>query len=406
MPLLATAGDWPQILGPGRDGVAVDERITTDWPSGGPEVLWRQDAGSGFAGVSVRGELAILFHRIGDREIVEALQASTGASVWRAAFRADYVPTFTKDTGPRAVPVIDRGRVYVYGAKGGLRCLEATTGAVLWQRDTYAEFNSKKTFRGEPPEGYFGLGSSPIVEGDKVMVNVGGDADGAGIVAFATDTGRTVWKATSERASYSSPVAVTIDGVRHVIFVTRLSVVSLDPETGHVRFQFPFGRPGPTVNAANPVILNRHLFVTASYGVGSVLAEVRAGDAEVLWRGRNVFGSQYATCIQHEGYLFGIDGRQDGPPGDLKCFDPRTRTVAWTQEAFGYATLLKADDKLLVFKTDGELVVAALDVTKYAEIARAHLFDTTTRALPALANGLLYARGTRELRCFDLRRNR
>ena len=155
-------------------------------------------------------------------------------------------------------------------------------GKVLWQRNTYEDFNSKKEVNDEPPEGYFGIGSSPIVEGDKVLVNVGGDTRQAGIVALAADTGRTVWKATAERASYSSPVAVTVGGVRHVIFVTRLSVVSLDPDNGKVRFQFPFGRIGTTVNGASPVVFDGHLFVTASYRIGSVFAKISGGDAEVL----------------------------------------------------------------------------------------------------------------------------
>lgn len=399
----ASAGDWPQILGPNRNGVAADERISTSWPDSGPKVLWQRNVGSGFSGVSVSREVAVLFHRIDDAEIVEAMHGLTGRRIWKSSFPAAYVPSYTSDDGPRAPPVIDRGRVYVYGAMGNLRCLDLKNGKTLWQRDTYQEFNSKRYFRGEPPEGYFGLASSPIVEGDKILVNVGGDANQAGIVAFAVDTGQTVWKATDERASYSSPVATTIDGKRHVIFVTRLNVLSLDPATGAVRFRFPFGRVGPTVNAANPLVTHGHLFVTASYGIGSVWAKMEADRAEIVWRDAEILASQYTTCVEHKGYLFGINGRQDGPPADLTCFDPRTRKVAWTQPSFGYATLLKAGDKLLITKTDGTLVLAAANVDEYEELARARVCETTIRALPALADGLLYIRDTRVLKCLDLR---
>ena len=224
-------------------------------------------------------------------------------------------------------------------------------------------------------------------------------AEGAGIVAFACDTGQTVWKATAERASYSSPVAVTVDGTRHVIFVTRLSVVSVDPETGKVRFRFPFGRTGPTVTAANPVVFDGHVLVTASYGIGSVLARIGQAGVDVLWKDAEILAAQYATCVRHDGCLFGVDGRQDGPPADLICFDPMTRRVRWTQPSFGYATLLKAGERLLILKTDGVLVLAAANVDRYEELARAPVSDATARALPALADGRLYIRAGRTLQC-------
>ncbi len=406
LPAPIEAGDWPQILGPNRNGVAVDERIASSWPGSGLKTLWQREIGRGFAGISVDKGTAILFHRIGDQEVVEALQATTGVVVWKAAFPATYVPTISDDDGPCAVPIIAHGRVYVYGAAGPLRCLDARTGKVVWERDTYEEFNSKKDFHGEPPQGYFGIADSPIVEGDTLLVNVGGDAAEAGIVAFAVDTGRTVWKATRERASYASPVAVTVGGVRHVIFVTRLNVVSLDPDNGKVRFQFPFGRVGPTVNAASPVVFDGRLFVTASYGIGSVFAKLSGDHAEVLWRDPDILASQYTTCVESGGYLFGVHGRQDGPPAELRCIDPHSRKILWAEPSFGYATLIRADNKLLIMKTDGTLVLAAANPNQYEELARMRVCDNVTRALPALAEGLFFVRDTRVLKCFDLRPSR
>ena len=240
-------------------------------------------------------------------------------------------------------------------------------------------------------------------EGNKLIVNVGGDTQNSGIVAFAADSGKTIWKATNERASYSSPVAVTVEGIRHVIFVTRLNVVSLNPENGEERFRFPFGRVGPTVNAANPVVFDGHLFVTASYGIAAVLAKIKANDAEVLWRDSDILASQYATCVEKDGYLYGIHGREDGPPADLRCFDATARKVLWTQPSFGYATLIRAGGKLLILATDGTLVLAAANPNKYEELARKQICNTTIRALPALADGLLYVRDTKVLKCLDLR---
>ena len=163
------------------------------------------------------------------------------------------------------------------------------------------------------------------------------------------------------------------------------------------------GRVGPTVNAANPIVFDGQLFVTANYGIGAVLAKIKPDKAEVLWRDQDIMASQYTTCVEHEGNLFGIEGRQDGPPADLRCFDTKARKVLWTQSSFGYATLIKAGSKLLILTTDGTLVLAAANPHKYEELARQQVSETTTRALPALADGLLYLRNNKFVKCIDLR---
>ncbi len=410
IPNLVRAGDWPQILGPHRNGIAVDESLADSWPDSGPRRVWQREVGAGFAGVAVAGGKVILFHRVGDLERVEALNAGSGEKLWQADYAADYVPSVTKDSGPRAVPIIHEGRVYVYGAKGGLRCLDLKTGAKIWGRDTFGDYNSKRASRGEPPEGYFGIGSGPIIEDNKIIVNVGGYTSGAGLVAFALDTGKTVWKSTNERASYSSPVAVTVNGVRHLIFATRLAVVSVNPANGKVRFRFPFGKTGATVTAANPVIIDEHLFVSASYEFGAVFARIGAGNAETLWESDDILSSQYTTCIAHQGHLFGVHGRQDRGLASLRCFEPKTKKINWTEENFGYATLIKADNKLLILSTgfgntSVDLIMAELNTARFSILAKTQVFprDSEARPLPALSNGLLFARDENILKCLDLK---
>lgn len=400
----AHAGDWPQILGPHRNGIAENESIVNSLPQGGPRVVWQREVGSGFAGIAVADGTAVLFHRVGDVERVEAMAAGTGRVRWKADFPANYVPLIINDNGPRCVPLIHNGRVYLYGAMGGLHALDLKTGQTLWSRDTFNEYHSKRSFRGEPPEGYFGIGTSPIVEDGKLLVNVGGADKGAGIVAFDLQTGKTVWTATKERASYSAPVAATVDGVRHVIFATRLSVVSINPDSGAVRFRIPFGQPGPNVTAATPLVLGGHLFVSAAYGFGAVFAKIKTSEAQVVWSRDDVMSSQYTTCIEHEGKLYGIHGRQDVGRAVLRCFDPTTPTVHWTEPDFGYATLIKADGKLLILTTDGQLVLAEPNPQRYHELARTRIFRSTVRALPALSDGFLYVRDEQTLKCLDLGR--
>jgi outer membrane protein assembly factor BamB len=400
-----SAGDWPQILGPNRNGIAQKESIADSWPSGGPKFAWEKEVGQGFAGVSVANGIAVVFHRVGNEEIAEGLKAATGEKLWRAASPTEYQPSYNPDAGPRAVPVIHDGLVYLYGARGGLSCVQLMDGKKVWHRDTYADFSSKRPSRGEPAEGYFGFASSPIVESDALLLNVGGSSKNAGIVAFDRKTGKTLWTATDERASYSSPVAATIDGQRHVVFATRLKVVSVDPANGRVLFEFPFGELGPSATGASPVVLGNSVFITGSYRFGAVLARAgRSGSIEV-WRSDEVLSSQYTTSVGYNKMLFGVHGRQDAAAAELRCVNPLTRQVAWKKSGFGYATMILAGDKLLIMKTDGELVLAAADTKQYRELSRANLFDgrVTTRALPSLSNGLFYVRAGKTLKCFDLK---
>jgi outer membrane protein assembly factor BamB len=399
----ASAGDWPQILGPNRNGIAEKETLTAHFPESGPKVVWSHSVGNGFAGVAVAEGIAIVFHRVDGFERVEALDAATGKPLWKKDFPTTFQPSYVEDNGPRSVPVIHQKHIYVYGAMGGLRCLELATGNVVWERDTYEDYNSKRPFRGEPPEGYFGIGSTPLVVDDKLIVNVGGDQKDAGVVAFALKDGKTLWKSTRERAGYSSPVLATVDNVRHVICVTRLSVVSLDPANGNVRFQFPFNGPGPKVSAANPVLLGDHFFVTASYSAGAVFAQILPKEAKIVWQSDELLSSQYTTPVAAHGKLIGVHGRQDIGDAVLRCIDPKTQKVLWEKEGLGYATLVAADGKLLILSTEGELILAALETSGYKELARTRISENTIRALPALANGLFYVRDTDTLKCLDLR---
>ncbi|MEI8021061.1 MAG: PQQ-binding-like beta-propeller repeat protein [Schlesneria sp.] len=387
------AGGWPQILGPNRNGIATDESLADKWPAGKPKQLWEARIGTGFAGVAVSGDLAILFHREKGNDKLTAFKAETGDPVWNTAYPTTFQAQIVEDNGPRAVPTIYDGSVYAYSAQGGLYRAELKSGKKLWERNTHEDFGANG--------GYFGAGSSPLVDGKRVFVNVGGDKKKASIVAFDVNSGETVWSAVNDQASYSAPVLATIDGTPHLLCVTRLNLVSLDPATGEERFRTPFGQRGPTVNGAIPVINGNHVLLTASYGIGAQWLELSAKSVDVIWS-NEILSSQYTTPIFDGGVVYGVDGRQDGGPISLKCFDPATEKELWSKSISGYATLIAADGKLLVMQTDGVLKVGRLSKTRYEELGSASLLAGTTRALPALANGRLYVRNEKILACFDL----
>jgi outer membrane protein assembly factor BamB len=391
----ARGGDWPQILGPARNGVAAaDERLAAAWPGAGPRGGWRRPVGAGYAGLAVVGTRAILFHRAADREVVEALDAATGATLWQADWPTRFQPQVGGGAGPLCTPVVQAGTVITYGAQGVLAAHDLTTGRQRWVRETHREFSA--------PEGYFGAGSTPLVIGDRVIVNVGGRGD-AGIVAFALDTGATVWQRTAEAASYSAPVAVDVAGVPHALLVTRLSCLLVDAATGEVRWRFPFGQRGPTVNAATPLVLGGdRLLVTSAYGIGCVCAAFDGAAATPLWQGAGPLASQYCTPVLVGDHLYGVDGRDDLPPAEFVCVDAATGREAWRERLDAYGTLLVADGKLVVAKTDGELLLVRPDATRLEVLARCRPLAGTVRALPALAAGRLYLRDDATLTCLSV----
>jgi outer membrane protein assembly factor BamB len=386
---LARAGDWPQILGPQRDGHAVGEKLFDKWPAAGLKPEWTYTLGSGYAGPAVVGKHVIVFHRVADQEVVESLDLATGKRIWKTEFLATYSGGIDSDKGPRCVPVVKDDRVFVFGAAGDLHCVSLDKGEELWSRSLMADYAGD--------EGYFGAGSTPLVIGDRVIANIGGSK--AGLVAVDVKTGKTAWQATDEGASYAAPTSITIGGKELGLFVTRYNALLVDPATGKTSPLLPFGKRGPTVNAATPLVFEGKMFLTASYNIDAVLATT-ASPAVVQWQDGDTLSSQYATPVYHKGYLYGIHGREDLPPaGALRCIDAKIGKVKWEQPDFGIAHAILAGDKLLLTKVNGDLVLAAASPNGYRELASATIARAKNpgsrgiiRPLPALSQGRLLTR--------------
>jgi len=389
----AFSGDWPQILGSDRNGVAVGEKLFETWPNAGPKVAWKIKIGSGYAGPAVLGKTLVLFHRVEQSERIEAFNTENGQRRWKVDFPATYRGGINPDRGPRCVPIIHDGRVICFGASGHMYCVSLKDGEKRWSRALY------KDYRGL--EGYFGAGASPIVAGAHVLVNVGG-RDTAGLVALKLKDGKTAWKKTNERASYSSPTKARFNGKDHVIFVTRLNVVSVNAKDGSEYFRFQFGRSGPTVNAATPLVFGNQIFVSASYGVGARLSTISASGAKEVWANDESMSSQYNTAVYHAGYLYGTHGREDGF-ATYRCIQSETGKVQWSTEDFGVANTIRVKDKLLILTHEGQLVLANAKPKSFQKLASGMVGEGSTRSLPALANGHFYFRTNQgaggELKC-------
>jgi len=391
---LASGADWPQFLGPTRNGVSPETGLLQTWGEKGPPKVWEKEVGEGYSSPVVAGERLILLHRVGDEEVVECLDAANGNQKWKYGYPTQYQDALGKGDGPRSTPLVAGDKVYTLGAEGVLLCLDLEKGKKIWTKDLPKEYKIKPS--------YFGVGTSPLVEGDLVLVNVGGKD--AGIVAFNKNDGKEVWKATDQGASYSSPVAATIDGVRHVLFLTREGVVSLDPTNGAVRFSKRWrARIDASVNAATPVVVDNLLFVTSSYNTGALLAEVKKDKLVEVWSNDETLSSHFSTPVYRDGFLYGFDGRQEAGPV-LRCVEMKTGKIRWKKEGFGSGSLLVVDGNLLLMSESGELVLLDATAKEYKELARASVLKGPVRAQMALANGRLYARDNKKLVCWNLKK--
>ena len=390
----AIATDWPQFLGPDRNGTYAGPPLSENWGSSGPKVVWRKPVGQAFAGPAVIQNHVLLFHRVGNEEVLESLDAKTGMPAWRYAYPTNYRDDFGFDEGPRAVPVVADGIVYTFGAQGQLHAVDLAKGTRVWSEDTMKRFNV--------PKGYFGAAGSPLVEGGRVIANVGGDK--AGIVAFEAKTGKIVWTATDDDASYSSGMAATIGGRRSAIFLTRDNLIGLDPATGSIQFQRRWrARIAASVNAATPLVVGDSIFVSAQYGPGAGVLRVDGSKLVDVWTSDEALSNHYATSVYHEGYLYGYHGRQEFGPS-LRAVEFKTGTVKWSQDQFRAGSITLVGDKLLIIREGGEMMLAPASPQGFKPLTRAQVLPGVVRPLPAIADGFVYVRNENTLICLDLRR--
>jgi hypothetical protein len=389
------ADDWPQWLGPHRDGVSAEKGLVDRFPEAGPAIGWKRDAGEGYSGPVLAGERLILFHRVGDEEVVECLHAATGKPQWKFAYPTAYQDQLSKGNGPRSTPCITGNHVITLGAEGMLHCLTLDKGEKVWSCSLKTSYKT--------PLGYFGIGTSPVVEQNLVLVNVGGDK--AGIVAFDLADGKEKWKATLDRMSYSSPVVGTVDGARLAVFFTRTGPVILDPKSGAVKYQQRWrSRNDASVNAATPLLIGDQAFFSASYETGALLLKLRKDGAEKVWEDEEIMSNHYNTCVYHDGHLYGFDGRQEVGP-NFRCIELKTKKVKWEKEGFGNGSMILADGRLIVLTEKGDLCLVQATPAAFRETARFRLFNAgPCRAQIALSNGRLFARDQKRLVCVSLQK--
>lgn len=432
-----TGEDWAEFLGPRGNGVSGETGLLGRWPAAGPPVLWKKRIGTGYSSPAIRGNRLVVHHRPLQEEVVECLTADGGEPLWKYSYPSEFVDPYGYNNGPRCSPVLTAERCYTFGPQGKLLCLDLATGKKIWERDTATEF--------EVPPPFFGVGSTPLLEGNLLLVMVGGHPD-SGIVAFDATSGKTVWhsigpaeipppefrhqrdRPPAKLASYASPLCATIHGQRHLLCLMRPGLISLDPQTGRKRFAVSFRSPlHDSVNAAQPLVLGDEIFLSAAYDVGAMLLKVhRNGEGyETLWRDELLMQNHWSTSVFKEGYVYGFSGRHK-PGSTFRCVDLRARKVQWevltpetvvegpqpvggaaelAAEHFGRGSLIQVDGKFIALGETGLLALVEINPRQYVELARVHYQEMTypSWAAPILSRGRLYLRSEHHLLCLDLK---
>jgi len=419
----ATGVDWPGFLGPGGDSKSPETGILTEWGPCGPPLVWHRPLGTGYGIGSVAKGRFYQFDRHEDQARLTCLDARTGEEIWKFEYPTEYEDLLGYNNGPRCSPVVDGDRVYLFGAEGMLHCVQADNGKLVWKVDTAKTFHVVQNF--------FGVGSTPVVEGELLIVMVGGSpaesqdagrwdldrvvGDGTGIVVFDKRTGAVRYAIADELASYAAPRLATIDGRRWCFVFARGGLVGFDPTSGKVDFHFPWrARLRDSVNASTPVVAGDEVFISECYGPGSSLLRVRSGGYEVVWQDppgrRKAMQTHWNTPIHHEGFLYGSSGRHSSE-AELRAIEWKTGKVAWSQGGLRRASLLYADGHLVCLSEDGLLRLIKADPTRYVEVAKAvvrqspdgpPLLKPPAWAAPILSHGLLYLRGDDRLVCLRL----
>ena len=400
VPMIACAADWPQHLGPHRNGMAdlseaaLPEKFASEIP-----VLWEKELGSGFAGPAVAQGKVIVFHREGDEVVIESLDAAGGKPAWKWTAPTDYRDSFGMDEGPRATPTIAEGRVFAHGADGMLFALDAASGKLLWSFDSRAETNS--------PQGFFGRACSPLVLGDRVIFTPGGTRLGkpAGVVALDAATGKLIWHSVEDEASCSSPVTYGDPAKPRLLCWMRNDLWSLDAATGKVRHHKRLrSKMDASVNAATPIAVGEgDYFLSAGYGVGGSVWGMEPDDEpfEPTDLG-DIFESHYSTPVFHDYHIYGFHDRQETGQ-HLRCVDMNEGKVRWNGPRVPGGSAILVHDKLVCVTEQGELWIVKASPEKFEQIHVQQILRAGHRSLPAFADGVLYARDGRKMVSLRLR---
>lgn len=384
--IVLSAADWPQWRGPRRDGVAAETGLLKTWPAEGPPLAWRAaGAGNGYSSFAVASGRLYTLGAKGPQEYLLAYDAATGKSIWEAPIGMRL--SQDRGDGPRGTPTIDGNRLYAISGRGDLACVDLTTGKGVWEVSFPGKFGAAI-----PNWGY---SESPLVVGDRVIVNAGGND--ASIVAFEKVTGKVLWKSGSDRAAYSSAVLHEAGGVRQAIFFTATNALGADVANGRILWTYDRAN-NRTANVSTPVLRGDRVFISSDYGTGGGLLQLSSSGAKELYFTADM-RTHHNTAVLVGDHMYGFSS------AILTAMKFDDGTVAWKNRSVGKGSLVAAEGLLYLFSENGVVGLADAAPDAYRERGRFQIKsgNLPTWSHPVVSGGRLYLRDQDSIYAYDVK---
>lgn len=420
--------DWPSFLGPTGDGKTTERGLSARSNSS-LKFRWLIPVGEGYSAPIIVAGRCMVFDRVKNLVRCRCLNSETAKELWTFTYHSNYQDKYNYDGGPRASAVSDGQRVYLHGPEGMLHCLTLEDGKLLWKVNTFLSFGVVQNF--------FGVGSTPLLDDNKLIVHIGGSppgsenktfggltSNGTCIVTFDKTTGKVLYQGGNDLASYASPQLATLGGKKIGLIFARDGLFGFDPDKGTDLFRHSFrARLLESVNVSNAIIDQDRIFLSESYAVGSTLLRYSNGKIETLWtamprRRDQGIAAHMNTPILAGKYVFGCTGRQPNE-AELRCIELETGKVMWREQPqlgdyqAGRGTLTYADGHFLYLAEEGVLFLIKANPKKYELVTiwdgRMHAKDgpplpmlpEPSWAAPVLSHGLIYLRGQGRMVCLE-----
>ncbi len=375
---------WPGFRGSGRNSRVEGARIARDWSLAPPVEIWRRPIGPGWSSFAVHGSLLYTQEQRGDEELTSCYEITTGRPIWDHRDKTRFWES-NGGAGPRGTPTYDRERLYSLGATGILNVLDASDGSLVWSRNAATDTQT------QTPE--WGFSGSPLVAGELVIVAVAGT-----LAAYDRDSGELRWTGSGGGGGYSSPKAVSLDGVDQVLLVSGDGLTSVLPMSGAPLWNY--GWSGQAVVQPELTEDGQLLVSVGSRGELRSLRVARSSEdwsVEELWSSTRLKPSFNDFVVQGS-HAYGLDS------GILTCVELTRGRREWKGGRYGHGQLILLSEQqlLLILTEQGEVVLVEAVPDDFNELGRIQAIETKTWNHPVLVNDILLVRNAEEMAAFRL----
>ena len=385
---------WLQWGGPNRNFKVDSAQLNTAWAEEGPEQLWKHQIGEGYSAICADQDTLYTMFRRGDEDVVTALSADSGETLWEYAYSSLPWKEFSKQygPGPHATPLVVEDYIYAIGFRTELTCLNKKSGQKIWSHNLWDEYNAKPGDRG--------YASSPMAYKDLLIVLAGGKGHGA--MAFNLEDGQLIWKGQDFINSYSSPIIINVDGQDQLIVFVEKKVAALDPNTGDLLWQHAHNTQHQ-IHASTPIWgKDNILFISSAYDAGSRALHLSLQNGKTvvkeLWYNEKV-RVQHGSAVRIGETIYASSGHG---PAFLTAVTVKTGEITTQQRGFGKANLMMAGNQMIILDEAGQLAIVNANPDSFEVLVQAQVLTSRSWTVPTLSGTKLYLRDMKEILALDL----